>query len=49
MAKFLNFFLLITFAYSMVKFYDSSIPGLGFSLKSFVIQGTDNLQQIIGT
>jgi type IV secretory pathway VirB6-like protein len=48
MAKFLNFFLLITFAYSMVKFYDSSIPGLGFSLKSFVIQGTDNLQQVIG-
>jgi type IV secretory pathway VirB6-like protein len=48
MAKFLNFFLLITFAYSMVKFYDSSVPGLGFSLKSFVIQGTDNLQQVIG-
>ena len=30
MGKFLNFFLLITFAYTMVKFYDSSIPGVGY-------------------
>ena len=30
MGKFLNFFMLITFAYTMVKFYDSSIPGLGY-------------------
>ena len=31
--KFLSFFVLITFAYVLVKFYDSSIPGVGYSLK----------------
>ena len=49
MAKFLNFFLLITFAYAFVKFYDSAIPGIGFSLQGFVRGGTNNLVQIIGT
>ena len=47
--KFLNFFMLITFAYCFVKFYDSSIPGLGFSLQGFVRGGTNNLVEIIGT
>src|ERR1017187_322595 len=36
MARFLNFFLLITFAYTFVLYYDSSIPGIGYSLKSFI-------------
>ena len=49
MGKFLNFFMLITFAYCFVKFYDSSIPGIGFSLQGFVRGGTNNLVQIIGT
>ena len=49
MAKFLNFFLLITFAYAFVKFYDFAIPGIGFSLQGFVRGGTNNLVQIIGT
>jgi hypothetical protein len=48
MAKFLNFFLLITFAYCFVKFYDSSIPGIGYSLKSFISQGTTNIAESIG-
>jgi hypothetical protein len=48
MTKFLNFFLLITFAYCFVKFYDSSIPGIGYSLKSFISQGTTNIAQSIG-
>ncbi len=30
MAKFMNFFLLITFAYCFTSFYNGSIPGLGF-------------------
>ncbi len=47
-AKFLNFFMLITFAYCFVKFYDSTIPGIGYSLKSFISQGTTNLAQTIG-
>jgi hypothetical protein len=47
-AKFLNFFLLITFAYCFVKFYDGSIPGIGYSLKSFVSGGTSSLVDYIG-
>lgn len=48
MAKFVSFFVLITFAYSFVKFYDSSIPGIGYSLKSFISQGTTSIAQTIG-
>jgi type IV secretory pathway VirB6-like protein len=47
--KFLSFFLLITFAYSFVKFYDSSIPGIGYSLQSFVRGGTNNIVDLIGS
>jgi hypothetical protein len=48
MARFLNFFLLITFAYTFVLYYDSSIPGIGYSLKSFISDGTTDLANIIG-
>src|SRR5580693_5018182 len=47
-AKFLNFFLLITFAYCFVKFYDGAIPGIGYSLKSFISGGTSSLVDYIG-
>ena len=47
-AKFLSFFMLITFAYSFVKFYDSSIPGIGYSLKGFISGGTSSLVDYIG-
>jgi len=47
--RFLNFFVLITFAYCFVKFYDTSIPGIGNSLKGFVSGGTSNLVDYIGT
>lgn len=46
--KFLSFFLLITFAFCFVKFYDGSIPGIGYSLKSFVSAGTSSLVDNIG-
>jgi hypothetical protein len=49
MAKFLNFFMLISFAYMMVKFYDSTIPGLGYSLKGFINGGSQYLVGQIGT
>src|ERR1700693_2595949 len=49
LAKFLSFFLLITFAYSFVKFYDGSIPGIGYSLKGFVSGGTSSLVDYIGS
>lgn len=48
MGKFLNFFLLITFAYCFVKFYDGSIPGIGYSLKGFISGGTNSLVDYIG-
>ena len=47
--KFLNFFLLITFAYTMVKFYDSSIPGVGYSLRGFINGSAQYLVSVIGT
>ena len=43
MGKFLSFFMLITFAYTMVKFYDSSIPGVGYSLQGFINGGAQYL------
>jgi hypothetical protein len=47
-AKFLNFFMLITFAYCFVRFYDGSIPGIGYSLKGFISGGTSSLVDYIG-
>jgi type IV secretory pathway VirB6-like protein len=49
MAKFLNFFMLITFAYVMVKFFDSTIPGIGYSLKGFVNGGAQQIVDLVGT
>ena len=49
MGRFLNFFMLLTFAYVMVNYYDSSIPGLGFSIKGFIDGGTINLVNLIGS
>jgi hypothetical protein len=46
--RFISFFMLITFAYSFVKFYDSSIPGIGYSLKGFISSGTSNMVDYIG-
>ena len=48
MASFLNFYMLITFAYTFVLYYDSSIPGIGYSLKSFISDGTTDLANLIG-
>lgn len=48
-ARFLEFFMLITFAYCFVKFYDGAIPGIGYSLKGFISGGTSSLVDYIGT
>ena len=48
LAKFISFFMLITFAYCFVRFYDSSIPGIGYSLKGFISGGTSSLVDYIG-
>ena len=49
MARFLSFFMLITFAYVLVKFYDIAIPGVGYSLRGFINGGAQYLVQAIGT
>ncbi len=49
MAKFLNFVLLASFAYAFVYFYDSAIPGIGYSLTGFIRQGSSSLADVIGT
>jgi hypothetical protein len=46
--RFVSFFLLITFAYCFVKFYNGAIPGIGYSLKGFVSGGTSGLVDYIG-
>ena len=43
MGRFLNLFMLLTFAYAMTAFYDTAIPGLDFSLKGLIDGGTANL------
>src|SRR6266581_4915215 len=48
MGRFLNLFMLLTFAYAMVNYYDTSIPGLGFSIKGFIDGGTTSLVNLIG-
>ena len=47
-ARFLNFFLLITFAYCFVRFYNGAIPGIGYSLTGFIRGGTSSLVDYIG-
>jgi hypothetical protein len=49
LGKFLSFFMLITFAYTMVKFFDSPIPGVGYSLRGFINGGAQYLVSAIGT
>ena len=49
MGRFLNLFMLLTFAYTLVNYYDSSIPGLGFSFKGFIDGGAQSiLSSVIG-
>ena len=43
MGAFLNFVMLFAFVYTMVVYYDADIPGLGFSFRSFIKDGTNEL------
>lgn len=49
LAKFVSFFVLMTFAYCFVRFYDGPIPGIGYSLKGFISGGTSSLVDYIGS
>lgn len=46
--RFLSFFMLITFAYTFVRFYDTGIPGIGQSFRGFINGGAQNLVSVIG-
>jgi type IV secretory pathway VirB6-like protein len=46
--KFVSFFMLITFAYTFVRFYDTSIPGIGQSFRGFINGGAQYLVTVIG-
>jgi type IV secretory pathway VirB6-like protein len=46
--KFVSFFMLITFAYTLVRFYDTSIPGVGQSFRGFINGGAQYLVSVIG-
>ena len=48
MARFMNLFMLLSFAYIMVAFYDSAIPHVGYSLKGFINGGAQYLVTVIG-
>jgi len=48
LAKFVSLFVLMTFAYCFVRFYDGAIPGIGYSLKGFISGGTSSLVDYIG-
>jgi hypothetical protein len=49
MGRFLNLFMLLTFAYAMVNYYDSSIPGLGFPSRDSSTAAQSNLVNVIGS
>ena len=46
--KFLSFVMLFSFVYTMVVYYDATIPGLDFSFRSFIKDGTNELVKDIG-
>jgi hypothetical protein len=49
MGRFLSFFMLITFAYTLVRYYDTAIPGIGQSFRGFINGGAQYLVSVIGT
>src|SRR6201996_6837254 len=48
MARFMNLFMLLSFSYVLVAFYDSAIPHVGYSLKGFINGGAQYLVTVIG-
>jgi type IV secretory pathway VirB6-like protein len=48
LAKFIEFVVLASFAYTFIEFYDTSIPGVGYSFKDFVSVGATSVANMIG-
>jgi type IV secretory pathway VirB6-like protein len=47
-AKFVEFVVIASFAYTLIEFYDSTIPGVGNSFKDFITIGANSLANMIG-
>lgn len=47
-AKFVEFVVVASFAYTLIEFYDSAIPGVGYSFKDFISVGANSLANMIG-
>jgi len=48
LAKFIEFVVLASFAYTFIEFYDTSIPGVGYSFKDFIGVGATSVANMIG-
>ena len=47
-ARFIEFVVIASFAYTLIEFYDSAIPGVGYSFKDFNTVGATNVANMIG-
>jgi type IV secretory pathway VirB6-like protein len=47
MAKFVEFVVLASFAYTLIEFYDTAIPGVGYSFKDFISVGSTSVANMI--
>jgi type IV secretory pathway VirB6-like protein len=47
-SKFVHFVVLASFAYTFIEFYDSAIPGVGYSFKQFITVGATSVANTIG-
>lgn len=47
MAKFVEFVILASFAYTLIEFYDTAIPGVGYSFKDFISVGSTSVANMI--
>jgi type IV secretory pathway VirB6-like protein len=47
MAKFVEFVVLASFAYTLIEFYDTAIPGVGYSFKDFISVGATSVANMI--
>ena len=48
MARFIDFVVMASFAYTLIEFYDSAIPGVGYSFKDFISVGANSVANMIG-
>src|ERR1700745_3413513 len=48
LAKFVDFVVVASFAYTLIEFYDNTIPGVGYSFRQFITVGATDVAKIIG-